>query len=682
MIRNIFQWHSLKTRLTILTLAVFVGGIVIQAIYLSRSLRIDIERQLSEQQFAAVSFVAAVVNDDLRERMSALELIAGGIDESLLAQPVALQKYLENRRPLADLFNAGVFVVGKNGIALADYPRMAGRIGTNYSDREHVAVALQGSQTRVGKPVPGRVLHGAPSLPISTPIHDRQGRVIGGLVGATDLSQPNFLDKITYGRSGKTGGYLVIARQWRLIITAGEKRFVMAPLLGVGAIPLIDRFIDGYEGSGVLVNQLGEERLASTKGVPLANWYVTNSMPTSEAFLPIRNMQFHILLTTIILSLLAAVLILLLIKRELAPVFETIKTLSRLSSENLPMQQLPQVTRQNEIGDLIGSFNLLIGKVADREQSLRTSEARSRAIAQSANEAIITSDSAGNIVGWNHGAEITFGYLESEALGQPMTLLIPERYRDAHVAGMSRARLGAEHRIIGKTVELSGLRKDGSEFPLELSLAKWESNDGVFFTGILRDITGRKYLEEQVNRMAFYDELTKLANRRLLKDRIMQSIAASKRNGRYGALIFLDLDNFKSLNDSEGHAVGDLLLIEVANRLKSCVREVDTVARFGGDEFVVLINELSADKSESATQANVVAEKIRAAIGTPYVLQVPREGEEDATVDHQCTASIGVVFFSQKETGQEDVLRRADAAMYLAKKAGRNSIQVDDIADT
>ena len=682
MMWNAFQWKSLKTKLTVLMLAIFVGGILFQATYLSRSLRIDIERQLSEQQFAAVSFVAAVVNDDLRERMSALELIAGGIDESLLAQPVALQKYLGNRRPLTDLFNAGVFVVGKNGIALADYPRMAGRIGTNYSDREHVAVALQGSQTRVGKPVPGRVLHGAPSLPISTPIHDRQGRVIGGLVGATDLSQPNFLDKITYGKSGKTGGYLVIARPWRLIITAGEKRLVMTPLLGVGAIPLIDRFVDGYEGSGVLVNQLGEERLASTAGVPLANWYVTNSMPTSEAFLPIRSMQFHILLTTIILSLLATILILMLIKRELAPVFETIKTLSRLSSENLPMQQLPQVTRQNEIGDLIGSFNLLIGKVADREQSLRTSEARSRAIAQSANEAIITSDSAGNIVGWNHGAEITFGYLESEALGQPMTLLIPERYRDAHVAGMSRARLGAEHRIIGKTVELSGLRKDGSEFPLELSLAKWESNDGVFFTGILRDITGRKYLEEQVNRMAFYDELTKLANRRLLKDRIMQSIAASKRNGRYGALIFLDLDNFKSLNDSEGHAVGDLLLIEVANRLKSCVREVDTVARFGGDEFVVLINELSADKSESATQANVVAEKIRAAIGTPYVLQVPREGEEDATVDHQCTASIGVVFFSQKETGQEDVLRRADAAMYLAKKAGRNSIQVDDIADT
>lgn len=197
MIRNIFQWHSLKTRLTILTLAVFVGGIVIQAIYLSRSLRIDIERQLSEQQFAAVSYVAAIISDDLRERMSSLELIARGIDESMLAQPAALQKYLENRRPLADLFNAGVFVTGRNGIALADYPRMAGRIGTNYSDREHVAVALQGSRTRVGKPVPGRVLHGAPSLPISTPIHDKQGRVIGALVGATDLSQPNFLDKIT-----------------------------------------------------------------------------------------------------------------------------------------------------------------------------------------------------------------------------------------------------------------------------------------------------------------------------------------------------------------------------------------------------------------------------------------------------------------------------------------------------
>jgi len=314
-------------------------------------------------------------------------------------------------------------------------------------------------------------------------------------------------------------------------------------------------------------------------------------------------------------------------------------------------------------------------------QALNKSEARSRAVTQTAHDAIITSGSDGNIVGWNHGAEIIFGYAESEIMGKPMTLLIPERYRAAHIEGMNRARSSGETHIIGKTVEISGLRKNGSEFPVELSLAKWEIDDSWFVTGIIRDITERKQLEDQVRQLAFYDTLTELANRRLLNDRLGQSIAVSKRNGRYGALMFLDLDNFKSLNDTHGHEVGDLLLIEAANRLKSCVRAVDTVARYGGDEFVVIINELYADKSESATRACVIAEKLRASLGKPYVLQVRHEGTAQATVEHRCTASIGVALFSKTDTNQEDVLKRADTAMYQAKEAGRNLIRFCDVAD-
>ena len=315
-------------------------------------------------------------------------------------------------------------------------------------------------------------------------------------------------------------------------------------------------------------------------------------------------------------------------------------------------------------------------------QALNKSEARNRAVTQSAHDGIITSGSEGNILGWNHGAETIFGYAEPEIMGKPMTLLMPEHYRSAHIAGMNRIRSSGETHVIGKTVELSGLRKNGSEFPLELSLAKWEIDDGWFLTGIIRDITERKQLEDQVRQLAFYDTLTELANRRLLNDRLRQSIAASRRNERYGALMFLDLDNFKSLNDTHGHEAGDLLLIEAATRLKSCVRAVDTVARFGGDEFVVMINELNADKSESATQGGVIAEKIRAALAKPYVLQVRHEGTAQTTVEHQCTASIGVALFGKDDSSQEDVLKRADTAMYQAKEAGRNLIRFYDAADT
>lgn len=193
--------------------------------------------------------------------------------------------------------------------------------------------------------------------------------------------------------------------------------------------------------------------------------------------------------------------------------------------------------------------------------------------------------------------------------------------------------------------------------------------------GSVQDITERTQMEDQVRQMAFHDALTKLPNRRLLNDRLSQTMAASKRGGRYGALMFLDLDNFKLLNDTHGHNTGDLLLLEVADRLKRCVREIDTVSRFGGDEFVVLLSDLNADKAESTAQASFVAEKIRIALQEPYWLTIRHEGRADSTVEHRCTASIGVVVFIDHEGSQDDLLKWADAAMYQAKELGRNRVR-------
>jgi diguanylate cyclase (GGDEF)-like protein/PAS domain S-box-containing protein len=201
-------------------------------------------------------------------------------------------------------------------------------------------------------------------------------------------------------------------------------------------------------------------------------------------------------------------------------------------------------------------------------------------------------------------------------------------------------------------------------------------SDGSISGAIIvnQDITERKQAEGQIRHLAFYDTLTQLPNRRLLNDRIGQVMAASKRSGNYGALMFLDLDNFKPLNDTHGHDVGDLLLVEVAHRIASCVREVDTVARFGGDEFVVMLSELDADKDESTEQVGAVAEKIRATLAEPYFLTFKQEGGAEITVVHHCTSSIGVALFINHEAGPEDVLKWADIAMYQAKESGRNRV--------
>ena len=200
---------------------------------------------------------------------------------------------------------------------------------------------------------------------------------------------------------------------------------------------------------------------------------------------------------------------------------------------------------------------------------------------------------------------------------------------------------------------------------------------GVFAAA--RDITERKQAEEEILKLALYDSLTQLPNRHLLTERLRQTMVFNKRNGCCGALMFLDLDNFKALNDTHGHHVGDLLLFEVARRIDSSVRETDTVARFGGDEFVVLLNALDKNKTEATTQAGIVAEKIHVALSSPYVLKVAHEGGgEKTTIEHHCTVSIGVVVFPYKTGSHEDIMKWADTAMYKAKDSGRNLIRFYD----
>lgn len=223
--------------------------------------------------------------------------------------------------------------------------------------------------------------------------------------------------------------------------------------------------------------------------------------------------------------------------------------------------------------------------------------------------------------------------------------------------------------------------KDGNIYWVSTTIVPYISESGkpIKYIAIRADITERKLNEVKISHLAFNDVLTGLPNRRLISDRLIQAMATSSRSEQYGALMVIDLDNFKPLNDTHGHLVGDLLLIECAKRLKNCVREVDTVGRFGGDEFVVILSELSTDKSESILQASAIAEKIRTSLFEPYLLTTKHDENADNTVEHRSSASIGVAMFFDHEGSHDSILRRADAQMYQAKEAGRNKVQFCDL---
>ncbi|MEK6212391.1 MAG: diguanylate cyclase, partial [Pseudomonadota bacterium] len=307
-------------------------------------------------------------------------------------------------------------------------------------------------------------------------------------------------------------------------------------------------------------------------------------------------------------------------------------------------------------------------------QRLRDHQFYTRSLFESNIDALMTTDPSGIITDVNKQMEALTGCTRDELIGAPFK---------NYFTDPERAEAGIKLVLSEKKVtnyELTARARDGKETVVSYNAVTLYDRDrrlqGVFAAA--RDITERKQAEEIILNLASYDSLTRLPNRRLLDDRLGQTMAASKRSGRYGALMFLDLDNLKLLNDTHGHYVGDLLLMEVARRISSCVRAVDTVARFGGDEFVVILSELYVDKTESTTQAGIVAEKLRAVLDKPYVLKFKQEGKAETTLEHHCTSSIGVVLFLKHEVGTEEIIKRADMAMYQAKEAGGNLIRFVD----
>ncbi|BAN35709.1 hypothetical protein SCD_n01898 [Sulfuricella denitrificans skB26] len=315
-----------------------------------------------------------------------------------------------------------------------------------------------------------------------------------------------------------------------------------------------------------------------------------------------------------------------------------------------------------------------IQDITERKQG--ETELRIAATAFESQEGMIITDANSVILRVNRAFTEITGYTAEDAVGQTPRLLKSGRHNVDFYAEMweSIKRTGSWQG------EIWDRRKNGEIYPKWLTITAVKSDDGTIthYVGAHTDISSRKVAEDVIKRMAFYDPLTQLPNRRLLNDRLSQAMAASTRSGCYGALMFLDLDNFKQLNDTHGHRAGDLLLIEAANRLNHCMREMDTVARFGGDEFVVVLSDLTADKVESASQVEIVAEKIRITLSEPYLLNISHDGKADTTIEHHCTASIGVVMFIDHAGSQDDILKWADVAMYQAKEAGRNLIRFYD----
>lgn len=321
--------------------------------------------------------------------------------------------------------------------------------------------------------------------------------------------------------------------------------------------------------------------------------------------------------------------------------------------------------------------NKLTREIRNQERLLKESEFRWKFAIEGSGDGMWDWNVTEGTVFYSRTWKAMLGYAEDE-IGNGLEEWEKRLHPDDKTATLAAVKAYLDGETVAYINEHRVQCKDGSyKWVLDRGMVVNRSADGkaLRLIGTHTDIDQRKQLENEVRLLAFRDPLTQLANRRLLVERLSYAMAAGKRSGLCGALMFLDLDHFKPLNDTWGHDAGDALLKEVARRLKSCVREIDTVSRFGGDEFVVLLSELGSDKLKSTGQAGIIAEKIRAALAEPFLLTINKEGQADLTVAHQCTASIGIIVFTDHEWTRDDLLKGADVAMYEAKEAGRNLIR-------
>jgi diguanylate cyclase (GGDEF)-like protein/PAS domain S-box-containing protein len=834
------QPRSLKTRISLFTLLIFSVSLWSLTFYASQMLRQDMQRQLSDQQFSVVHFLAGAIDAHLNERLRALELVAGGITPQMLNQSEALNQRLESLPVLQTVFSGGVLITDAQGTAVAEAPRSVGRVGLNFMDRKAVALALSQGHAVIGTAVMDKRL-GVPVIGMAAPIRDTQGRNVGTLAGVMALEHASFLDQLTQSAYGKTGSYFLVDRQERLIVAATKKDRVLQPLSARGQMPAIDRFVDGFEGSQVYINPNGVEVLNSVKRLKLVDWGISASISTAEAFAPIWAMQQRMVLAASVLTVLAAALMWWLLRHEFSPLSDTARRLSGMSlAEELP-QPLP-IVRQDEIGILIGQFNHLLGRVAQQRASIEQQLQLFSAFIDALPNPVFVKNQQTVFTACNRAYEQAFGIERTQFIGKTVLELdyLPLEAREAFQAadlallaqggqtyeeiditfadGVLRTalyqrctfELGTERGMLGLIVDISERKRrdDYQRFysyileilasgaPIEDILEAIvcgiealhpgklcsivlldEANQQVVrciapslpstynqallglptglgvgscgtaaFTGepvVVEDIATHPYwadfkdlaaqaqlgacwsqpirssnnrilgvfgvyhrqpyrpteadmalieqtaqlasisieksrAEEQIRHLAYCDSLTQLPNRRLLEERLALALANSRRTGLHGAVMLLDLDNFKPLNDTHGHAVGDLLLLEVARRLSASVREVDTVARLGGDEFVVVIGDLDTQAEQALPQAMVVAEKIRAALSQPYRLQVAAQaGSPARVVEHRCSCSVGMTLFAGRDAPrQTELLRQADDAMYRAKQSGRNTIHL------
>jgi diguanylate cyclase (GGDEF)-like protein len=661
-----------KTSILIASLSVLLIAAVAAA-----SLRYQ-ERALRDKILAGVEAVAGTaslsIENFVRDGRNSAALVAAAVPRRALAERAdraELERFLESSVQLVPRFRNGLFMLDADGRFMTDYPPHPELRGESFAHRDYYQRAMLEHGGVISQPYLSKRT-GKPVITFAVRIIGDNGKTLGVLGCSVDLLASDALGPVVRQRIG-TNGYLYVMDHTRQMILHPDESRLLKRDVPPGANQLLDAAIGGFQGAGETVNSRGVTMLTGVRQIPDTAWFVAAQAPLAEVLEPIDEARRAVLLIAGVALALALSVGLWAVGRIVRPI-ETLHRAASAINHQLgtgqvqlerarpAVEMLQAIHGRDEIGDLARMVVSLVGRLDTTLHSLKRASAEWERTFHAVADPVFCLDDEQRIARLNRAASNWLRESPNALVGKTVEDLLFGSTIPADWPRRESLQSADPQRGLSWRASLGAVEARTWEF----SSVPVHDGEGRRVGAILvaRDVTEQLLEEERIRSLAFRDALTGLPNRLLLADRLHQALQGAKRDGLRVALMFLDLDRFKEVNDTLGHEAGDRLLEALAARIQACLRSGDTLARLGGDEFVVVLPNVVAVRD-----AISVADKLLAVVASPFHI---------AGSTLRMSVSIGIAIYPDGAGDPEQLMRAADAAMYRAKQAGRNTYRVCD----
>ena len=645
---------SLATRASLATSIVFLAGVAAMASVSLETFDKQLTAVLSSEQDLLVGRIAENVDYRIELLQNALRDSAARIDEHDLSDYRTAREALERNDGLASVFDRSVFLFSAKGVLQAERPYRPDRIGQDATWRPYIRQTLQTARPVISEPFKTNAGDGNYVVVLTMPVLSRDGKLIGLLTGSLGLTRPEMLGSVAKTRIGQTGYVSIVTSDGKLIIDPDARR-LSKPMYAPGANALFDQALKGVEGTSSSVDENGRPAFISYHRIKTAGWIVSAVYPKDEAYAYVGHLVRNFLLALAAAALGILFAIWSMTRYLTQPLIALSRHIADYSATDGRIAPLTGAVAggSGEVHALTSAFNALTRRLNEREESLVSTMRQYQLITEGSTDLITRHGRDGSIRFASPASQNVLGVASQALVGtniaervHPDDLPLLQAAFDATAASDGgttvayRARLASDEYVWLE----SALR----------SLAVGDRGDDILC--LSRNIDERKRMEDHLHMQARTDSLTRLPNRLLLDERLPAAMARCYREGSLLAVLLIDLDRFKDINDTLGHHSGDELLAAVAARFATCTRTGDTIARWGGDEFVVVLPGLPHPDA-----ARAIAERYIKALKQPFA----HKGEQ-----LHVTASVGIAIAGDGAVASEALLANADVAMYRAKRRG------------